>query len=91
MPRVKAARRYDSRGRLAQADRNRKSILDAARLEFDKRGYAPTTVAAIAKRAKVSVETVYKRSAASRVSCARCMSSASPGTARFPRQCGRTR
>ncbi len=60
MPRVKAARRYDSRGRLERARRVRQAILDVARREFAKRGYAATTVAAVARKAGVSVETVYK-------------------------------
>lgn len=57
---VKPTRRYDSTGRAAQALRNRTAILDAASRQFLERGYASTTVAAIAREAGVSVETVYK-------------------------------
>jgi AcrR family transcriptional regulator len=60
MARVKTSRRYDSRRRLEQALRNREKILDVARREFLKRGYAATAIAEIARKAKVSVETVYK-------------------------------
>ena len=60
MARVKAPRSYDSRGRLEQARRTRQTILDVARTEFEKRGYAATTVALIAQKAQVSVESVYK-------------------------------
>jgi len=57
---VKTPRRYDSSNRAEQARRNRRSVLEAARRLFLDRGYAPTTVAAIAAEAGVSVETVYK-------------------------------
>ena len=57
---VKKARRYDSSGRVAQALRNRTAIVDAAQRQFIERGYAATTVSAIAREAGVSVETVYK-------------------------------
>jgi AcrR family transcriptional regulator len=57
---VKPKRRYDSRGRQAQARRNREAILDAAERQFLDGGYGPTTVAAIAAEAGVSVETIYK-------------------------------
>ena len=60
MPRVNSPRRYDSSGRRAQARRNREAILDAAERQFLADGYAPTTVAAVATAAGVSVETVYK-------------------------------
>jgi AcrR family transcriptional regulator len=60
MGNVKGKRRYDSSGRLEQAQRNRDAVLrEAERLLFE-RGYAGTTVAAIAAEAGVSVETVYK-------------------------------
>lgn len=55
-----ARRRYDSRGRQAQARRNQEAILDAAQRQFLDNGYGATTVAAIAAEAGVSVETVYK-------------------------------
>jgi AcrR family transcriptional regulator len=60
MPSVRTARRYDSRSRRAQAERNRDQVLDVARRRFLADGYAPTTVASIAEEAGVSVETVYK-------------------------------
>lgn len=57
---VKPRRRYDSTRRQEQAGENRRAILDAARRMFLERGYAATTVSAIAAAAGVSVETVYK-------------------------------
>jgi AcrR family transcriptional regulator len=60
MEHVKPRRRYDSRGRQAQARRNREAILDAAQRQFLQGGYAATTIAAIAAEAGVSVETIYK-------------------------------
>lgn len=58
--RVKGARRYDSAGRKAQARRSRAEILDTAERMFLDAGYTATTVAAIARDAGVSVETIYK-------------------------------
>ena len=57
---VKPRRRYDSSRRQEQAAGTRAAVLDAARRLFLERGYAATTVAAIAGEAGVSVETVYK-------------------------------
>jgi AcrR family transcriptional regulator len=57
---VKRGRPYDSSRRQAQALQTRIAILDAARDRFLERGYAGTTVAAIASDVGVSVETVYK-------------------------------
>ncbi|MGI8563409.1 MAG: TetR/AcrR family transcriptional regulator [Candidatus Dormibacter sp.] len=57
---VKTGRRYDASRRQRQALRNRETILDAARHLFLADGYGPTTIAAIAAAADVSVETVYK-------------------------------
>lgn len=57
---VKARRAYDSSRRRESARRTRSRVLDAAEHLFLNRGYGPTTVAAIAERAGVSVETVYK-------------------------------
>ncbi len=57
---VKRTRSYDSSGRQAQARSTRAAVLAAARHAFLERGYVPTTVAAIAGDAGVSVETVYK-------------------------------
>lgn len=57
---VKSRRRYDAGGRQEQARRSREAILDAAERQFLDAGYAATTVAAIAREAGVSVETIYK-------------------------------
>jgi AcrR family transcriptional regulator len=57
---VKKPRRYDASGRLEQAQRNRKAILDMAHRAFLEEGYAATTIAGIARGAGVSVETIYK-------------------------------
>ena len=57
---VKPRRRYDSTRRQAQAARTRQDILAAAHDLFLERGYAGTTLAAIAKAAGVVVETVYR-------------------------------
>ncbi len=60
MVQVKATRRYNSSRRAVQARENRAAVLAAARELFLSGGFAATTVAAIAGRAGVSVETVYK-------------------------------
>jgi len=57
---VKPRRRYDSTRRQAQAARTRQDILAAAHDLFLERGYAGTTLAAIAKAAGVVVETLYR-------------------------------
>jgi AcrR family transcriptional regulator len=57
---VKPRRRYDSSRRQAQAAQTRQDILDAAHQLFRERGYAGTTLAAIAQDAEVVVETVYR-------------------------------
>lgn len=57
---VNTKRRYDSSSRKAQARRNREAVLDAAERLFLAEGYAATTVAAVAREAGTSVETVYK-------------------------------
>jgi AcrR family transcriptional regulator len=53
------SRRYDSPARREQAEATRLSVLEAARALFTTRGYARTSVADIARRAEVSVDTVY--------------------------------
>ena len=53
-------RSYDSSGRRASARARREGVLGAARDLFLRDGFAGTTVAAIADRAGVSPETVYK-------------------------------
>ena len=57
---VKSRRPYDSSGRRSQARRARADIIDNARELFIEHGYTGTTMAAIAARAGVSVETIYK-------------------------------
>jgi AcrR family transcriptional regulator len=57
---VKRTRTYDSTRRKEQARQTRAAILEAAGALFRERGYARTTVAAVAAAAGVSVETVYK-------------------------------
>jgi len=59
-PTVNARRRYDSSGRRERARQTRDQITDTAAGLFLSRGYADTTVAAIASAAHVSVETIYK-------------------------------
>ncbi|MFI7120767.1 TetR/AcrR family transcriptional regulator [Amycolatopsis sp. NPDC049868] len=53
------ARSYDSPRRLAQANRTRAEIADAARRLFVSQGWAATTVRDVAREAGVSVPTVY--------------------------------
>ena len=53
-------RRYDATRRQAQAAQTRQDILDAAHRLFLERGYAGTTLAAIAQVAGVVVETIYR-------------------------------
>jgi AcrR family transcriptional regulator len=60
MARVKNVRGYDASGRLEQAHRSREAIVEVARRAFLERGYAATTIGAVARGAGVSVETVYK-------------------------------
>jgi AcrR family transcriptional regulator len=52
-------RRYDATGRRQAAARTRAAILDAARQLFTERGYAATSMTAIADRAGVALDTVY--------------------------------
>ena len=56
---VKPKRRYDSTRRRAQAEATRRDILDAAQALFEERGYAATTMEAIAGEAGVALKTVY--------------------------------
>ena len=53
------ARRYHSPARREQAQATRRAVLRAARALFTTRGYAETSVADVARRAKVSIDTVY--------------------------------
>lgn len=57
---VKTRRSYDASKRRADAEARRESVLAAAQELFLDRGFAATTVAAVAEAAGVSAETVYK-------------------------------
>jgi AcrR family transcriptional regulator len=59
MPNVKSERRYDSARRKEQARQTRAAILEAAQRLFGERGYASSTIEAIASEAGVAVDTVY--------------------------------
>jgi AcrR family transcriptional regulator len=59
-PFVNRKRPYDSALRREQARQTRAAILDVARRRFLDDGFAPTTIAAIANEARVSVDTIYK-------------------------------
>src|SRR4051794_35215504 len=59
---AKPRRRYSSPLRAAQAGRTRAQVVAAAAACFEESGWAGTTVAAIAERAGVAVETVYSGS-----------------------------
>ncbi len=59
MAKVKAPRPYDSSLRKEQARQTRARILDAAERLFTERGYATSTMEAIALAAGVAVDTVY--------------------------------
>jgi TetR/AcrR family transcriptional regulator, regulator of autoinduction and epiphytic fitness len=56
---VKPSRRYESPKRQEQARATRRAIVEAARALFLARGYAQTTIEAIAREAGVAVQTVY--------------------------------
>ena len=53
-------RSYDASGRRAQARARRLAMVLAARDLFERDGYRPTTIAAVAAHAGVSAESVYK-------------------------------
>jgi AcrR family transcriptional regulator len=57
---VKVKRSYDASGRREQARARRLTVVLAARELFERDGFRPTTIAAIAARAGVSAESVYK-------------------------------
>jgi AcrR family transcriptional regulator len=60
-PRVNGRRRaYDNAGRAEQAATNRRRVLAAAHRVLVERGYANTTINAIAAEARVSREMIYK-------------------------------
>lgn len=56
---VKGKRAYDASGRQAQAATNQRAVVAAASELFLRDGYGHTTIAAIAKAAGVSAETIY--------------------------------
>jgi AcrR family transcriptional regulator len=57
---ARGRRAYDRSGRAAAAAETRRRVLDAALALFLERGYAGTTIKAVAEAAGVSPETVYK-------------------------------
>ncbi len=59
-PAVKGKRQYDATLRRQQASRKHDRIVKTAERRFLRHGYGPTTIAAIAKDARVSVDTIYK-------------------------------
>jgi AcrR family transcriptional regulator len=59
MPEVVKRRTYDASRRRQQADRTREAIVESARDLFLELGYGRTTMAQVAARAGVSVETIY--------------------------------
>ncbi len=59
MARQVKKRPYDNSTRLEQSNETRQAILDAARFQILERGYRASTIADIARRASVHVDTVY--------------------------------
>ena len=60
MPKKSAHKRtYDSTSRREKAEATRQAILSASRAIFSERGYAGTTMPAIAKAAGIALDTVY--------------------------------
>lgn len=57
---TKVKRSYDASGRREQARARRLTVVLAARELFERDGFRPTTVAAIAAHAQVSAESIYK-------------------------------
>jgi AcrR family transcriptional regulator len=53
------SRRYDSPRRRAQAQATRQAVLEAAQRLFERRGYAATSMPAIAEEAGVALKTIY--------------------------------
>jgi AcrR family transcriptional regulator len=56
---VKTKRRYSSALREGQAQQTQEAVLDAARVLFVEQGWTRTTIAAVARKAGVSPETIY--------------------------------
>jgi AcrR family transcriptional regulator len=59
METVVKSRRYDSPRRRAQAQATRQAVLGAAQRLFERRGYAATSMPAIAEEAGVALKTIY--------------------------------
>jgi AcrR family transcriptional regulator len=57
---TKVKRRYDASGRREQARARRRTVVVAAKALFERDGFRPTTIAAIAERAGLSAESIYK-------------------------------
>jgi AcrR family transcriptional regulator len=57
---VEVKRQYDASGRRERARARRRRVVAAARELFERDGFRPTTIAAIAAHAGVSAESVYK-------------------------------
>jgi AcrR family transcriptional regulator len=53
-------RSYDASGRRARARARRRAVVVAAAALFERDGFRPTTIAAVAERAGVSAESIYK-------------------------------
>src|SRR5215472_11553302 len=53
-------RAYDASGRQAGARARRGAVVLAAKELFEQQGFRPTTIAAVAQRAGVSAESIYK-------------------------------
>ncbi|CAN5234033.1 TetR/AcrR family transcriptional regulator [soil metagenome] len=60
VPRKVKSRPYDNAGRQTQSEETRQRIIEAARELMVERGYRATTVARIASKADVHVDTVYE-------------------------------
>ena len=58
---VKRRRRYDATNRRARALHRQEAIVDAAGRLFVRDGFQATTITAVAAKAGVSEETIYKR------------------------------
>ncbi len=58
---VKRRRRYDATNRRARARQTQEAIVDAAGRLFVRNGFQATTITAVAAKAGVSEETIYKR------------------------------
>ena len=76
---IRTKRRYNVAHRRAQAEETKRAIVDAACALFIERGYAGTTMDAIAQQAGVAVETVYAAFRTKRAVLARLMEVAAVG------------